>query len=63
MDEIDTFKVEALDTMQKTVDALSTEIDQVAGVHRSGPGQRGAGLADRQVGHGRAVTAERERVH
>ena len=26
MDEIDTFKVEALDTMQKTVTALSTEI-------------------------------------
>jgi hypothetical protein len=26
MDEIDTFKVKALDTMQQTVDALSTEI-------------------------------------
>jgi hypothetical protein len=26
MDEIDTFKVAALDTMQKTVTALSTEI-------------------------------------
>ena len=28
MDEIDTFKVAALDTMQKTVTALSTEIDK-----------------------------------
>ena len=70
MDEIDTFKVKALDTMQKTYGALDRD-RQVAVVHRAGPGQRDAGLADRQVGHGRAVTAakepdtaaERERVH
>ena len=28
MDEIDTFKVKALDNLAKTIDALSTEIDK-----------------------------------
>ena len=52
MDEIDTFKVAALDTMQKTVTALSTEITKSQSyldrVHASdGPG---AGLGDPGAG-------------
>jgi uncharacterized protein YaaN involved in tellurite resistance len=50
MDEIDTFKVAALDTMQKTVTALSTEIaksqgylDRVGTTGVEGPGDRTPG--------------------
>ena len=53
MDEIDTFKVAALDTMQKTVTALTTEIDQVAVLPRSGAGRtrRAAPASIRSIRH------------
>ncbi len=54
MDEIDTFKVAALDTMQKTVTALSTEItksqaylDRVRSTESQGPGLDAAGTGER----------------
>jgi uncharacterized protein YaaN involved in tellurite resistance len=54
MDEIDTFKVAALDTMQKTVTALSTEItksqaylDRVRSTESQGPGLDAAGAGER----------------
>ena len=34
MDEIDTFKVKALDNMEQTINALVTEIDKSKHIHR-----------------------------
>ena len=43
MDAIDTFKVQALDTMAATIGTLETEVEQVAGVPRPGRSGRTSG--------------------
>ncbi len=50
MDEIDTFKVQALDTMQKTVTALSTEIEKSQAYLDRVRANETQGLSDRSAG-------------